>query len=292
MSEKGSAGLAVRPPGPRGNWGVWGLCLLVAALLLGAHWGNDWSVGQLEESIKRSSEAFIATRAFEAVLSELRSVGVSGGAVVMGTVAPFAWLEPLREMAGHTASLLFTAAMVQGVLRLFADVAAHGAFLGAALCMLVLAGWAGYRRWAWAPLLWRLTGVLVCLRLVVPVYALLDCGAQSVVSLKMAEASQAIRQAPVPNVASAASDAVKSQATKLRDAFKSVVGLSASSQATAAQAAPSQSGGEADWLKVVANALVGLAGALAFEVFFLPLLALWFLRVLWHSSWQVVRGLD
>lgn len=265
---------------------VLGLVLLMAALLLGAQWGHDLAVRQLDASIARSSEAFIATRAFEGVLSELRSVGVSGGAVVTGSMAPFAWLEPLREMAGHTASLLFTAAMVQGVLRLLAELVAHGVFLAVSLGLLCLAGWAGYRQWSWSPLLWRLAGVLVCLRLVVPAYALLDCAAQSVVSLKMAEAGQAIRQAPVPDVASAASDTVKTQVAKAWDAVKRTV----SPQVQAPPAEVTKSAGGDAWLKVVANALVALAAALAFEVFLLPLLALWFLRVLWRSSWQVVRG--
>jgi hypothetical protein len=157
--------------GAAGRWPVWGLILLMAALLLGPT-GATIGCAAMEESIARSSEAFIATRAFEAVLSELRSVGV-GGAVVTGTVAPFAGWSRCGRWRAHGV-LAVHCAMVQGVLRLFADVAAHGAFLAAALCML-FAGWAGYRR-CLAPLLaahrcvWSACGWWCRLRS-------LDCGA-------------------------------------------------------------------------------------------------------------------
>jgi hypothetical protein len=144
--------------------------------------------------------------------------------------------------------------MVQGVLRLLADLGAHGVF-SPLTGMLCLAGWAVQA--AWAMVLWRLP-VSGLSALGGTRYALLDCGAQSLVTFKMAEASQAISQAPVPDVASATSDAFKIKRPSC-ECVQEHRWFACFIQGAKA-AAERRSAASEVWLKVVANALLEARG--------------------------------
>ncbi len=268
------------PQALRAAWRRWAWLLLLL-LGLGLSWArplDQFAQAQLDGSLKRAALAFASARALNAGLSQLESITVGGSLGLSGTVAPFAWLDPLDDLVEQVSSVFFLALLSLGGLRALAEVSASAAV---AWCLTALLLGAAALRWRLGhlPLMARrLVLAALCLRLVVPVYGLVnDLAYRSLRSTEEA-ALASISVSRLPTVSAGLSGAASAGAGVL-DAIKLQLGLAAPEPARPAPPAlRSISPADRSWAEGFADALVRLAGLFVVQVVVLPLLALAALR--------------
>lgn len=264
----------------RAAWRCWAWLLLLL-LGLGLSWArplDQFAQAQLDGSLKRAALAFASARALNAGLSQLESITVGGSLGLSGTVAPFAWLDPLDDLVEQVSSVFFVALLSLGGLRALAEVSASATvawFLTALLLGAAALRW----RLGHLPLMARrLVLAALCLRLVVPVYGLVnDLAYRSLRSTEEA-ALASISVSRLPTVSAGLSGAASAGAGVL-DTIKQQLGLATPEPARPAPPALRTTGpADRSWAEGFADALVRLAGLFVVQVVVLPLLALAALR--------------
>lgn len=267
----------------RAAWRRWAW-LLVLLLGLAFSWArplDQFAQAQLDGSLKRAALAFASARALNAGLSQLQSITVGGSLGLSGTVAPFAWLDPLDDLVEQVSSVFFVALLSLGGLRALAEVSASAPvawFLTALLLGAAVLRW----RLGHLPLMARrLVLAALCLRLVVPVYGLVNELAYRSLRSSQEAALASISVSRLPTFSGGLSTSASTGAGVI-DTIKQQLGLGApepTRPAPAAQASPKPAGAaDRSWAEGFADGLVRLAGLFVVQVLLLPLLALSALR--------------
>lgn len=269
----------------RQSWGR----ALVLAVMLGLAWlFHGWTERQLGQAIERSGIAFVGVRALEAALAELQSFAVDIGPVGWH---PLGWAQVLSEQASHLGTLLFITAALQSALLLWEALADSWLYLVLVLAVLLVAVLGTNSKWSGSSLAWRLVCLLVALRLAVPIYAALDLAAGTVVQARTAEAVQAFERNKPSRQLVAAGESLKSTGAHWLDQLREwrnqdpVKRIDDKVAALPVQPEPVRQAS-------LTNAMVTLAGALAFQLLMLPLLTLGLIRAIlnWGVAHQAVRG--
>lgn len=249
------------------RWPRWWILVLAICLLVGgARWGDPWADRQLAGSVERAAAAFLLVRTVEAGLTELQGIKAGGSiGIVSGDVAPFAFLHPVVEMAERAGTFLFIGLVVLEGLRLLGQLMSSWA-VDALLVVSGIAIASVARPWpAVAGRLWRMLSVVLVLRLALLVCALAVWPAQEMLQQRTASVRQRIEALSLPNWREIGADRPLAPSW-WPSAKKSAVDPQA-------PRGPVRSG-----LDGLAADLMAMAGALAFELIVLPVLALMWLR--------------